>query len=88
MKLLYTVVIPALLAICVVGGLYYYMRMRNDDGTPCEREIDCVRRVCIEDVEGTHCSRSCEDDSECNEGWRCIRSAGLQYRHRVCVRPL
>ena len=87
MKFLVSVALPVVVVLAFIGGIYYYVRMRNDDGAPCGRQVDCVRRVCIEDVEGLYCSRRCTDDSECIEGWRCIRSAGYQYRHDVCVRP-
>jgi hypothetical protein len=78
---------PLTLAALIAGGIYYWAAVRNDDGEACERDVDCVRRVCIGDRVGSYCSRECDDTSDCSEGWRCLRPAGARSRTPSCIRP-
>ncbi len=87
MRYIPTWLIPLAFAALIGAGIYYYAKVRSDDGQECQRDVDCVRRVCIEDVRGTYCSRECQDDAQCLEGWRCIRPPGPRQRDPSCVRP-
>lgn len=81
------VLAPILIVLALAAGIYYYARIRADEGAPCARDVDCVRRVCIEDVTGTYCTRGCSQDAECPEGWRCLPPPGNRHRTRSCIRP-
>jgi len=81
------VLAPIVLLLAIAAGIYYYARLRSDDGATCSRDVDCVRRTCIEDVSGTYCSRPCSVDSECMEGWRCLPPPGARRRPTSCLRP-
>lgn len=78
---------PLLLASLIGVSIYYCAEVRDDDGESCRRDIECVRQVCLEDRLGHYCSRPCDDDEDCSEGWRCIRPPGPRNLGRSCVRP-
>jgi hypothetical protein len=78
---------PLALTALIAGGIYYWSALRSDDGETCERDVDCVRRVCLGDDQGRYCSRECRDDTDCSEGWRCFRPAGGRRRNQSCLRP-
>ena len=79
---------PVLLAIALVcgGSYYWYFNIHKTDGVPCERNIHCPHRACIEDQMGRYCSRHCSSDEECLEGWRCLQPPG-RGRKNACIRP-
>jgi len=69
------------------GGYYGYFYVLKKDGVSCERDIHCPHRTCLNDPAGYYCSKPCAQDSDCLEGWRCLRPPGTA-RPRSCVRPL
>ncbi len=77
-------------ALLIVGGLawsaYVYFWGGTRDGDPCVRDSDCPGEVCLGDARGSHCTRECGADRECDEGWRCLRAVERRGLH--CIRPL
>jgi hypothetical protein len=78
----------ALLVAALAGGAYYwYFHIHKPDGVACERDVHCPGRLCLRDFRGSYCSRPCESDEPCREGWRCLAPPNRNLTTRGCVRP-
>ncbi len=78
-----------ILILATVGGgsYYWYFYIHKKDGVSCERDIHCPNRLCLTDHQGNYCSRLCDTEEECSEGWRCLRPPRRNTTRRGCVRP-
>ncbi len=73
----------------------------NDEGTaevtpscpggylcPCTKNDNCLSNLCVQDVEGMVCSRTCDGEDSCPDGWSCSVMAGTGGDTiYVCVNP-
>lgn len=76
-----------ILAVVASGAWIAYDRLWSGpaDGPACERDRDCRGGVCLRDAGGRYCTRACEDDGACLDGWRCLEAVERRGRH--CLRP-
>jgi hypothetical protein len=67
---------------------YTLFKSTSDVGDWCESNANCGSKMCLKE-RGRHlqyCTVRCEEDAECPEGWKCLRSPDLADRW-VCIRP-
>ena len=54
--------------------------------TPCQDNAECFSGWCVDSPEGDVCTKNCEDDSGCPDGWSCSQvSAGGADPAFICV---
>ena len=60
----------------VIGGAEVCLDRRGEDGAPCSAGATCNGGLCVSLATESICSRSCESDSSCAQGWSCKSVSG------------